>query len=1034
MKKVFYSTIIITISLIILQVNLIYSLNNFSQEFIQNNGQLKNSNGSINDYIQFYRHFDDVAYYLTNNKICIVNNIKDGSFFSIDNAKTFSYRYDISFVGSNPNTSIQSYKQKPHKHYYFQSSTKRIEAESFENLVCSDIYEGINIKYHSVKDKFKYDFIIKAGHNYKKIRMKFDGVNSLYISSTGELIIETPFGTYAKPKPLVYQYGNNNQIIFYDTDYDIVNNELGFVINQNILTDRDLIIDPEIGLISYCGGEREDILNTVKQDYNGDYYITGYSRSDNFPVTTGALFEQYNSGNEAVILKFNSNWEPLWISYFGGNGNDVFMDINIGSDYIWLSGETTSYDFPVSFNAYQNQYAGGSADIVLTKLSKNCELLYSTYFGAGNYDSSPEAVLDSQENLWLTGRTNSNFTTTTNAEDKIGGGSVYDGIIVKFDKYGDLKYSSYLSTTANTYGEGIAIDKNDNIYVVGYTDGENLPNFDKGYYMNFSGKYDSFITKFNPSGYSEWSTYFGGSKEDFCSNITVDENNNIYIFGHTASYDIPLIGNSFQNKNNGSFDSFIAKLNSDGKPLWSTYFGGNEFEGFENSILYQLAGISVNGNKLAVAAKTISTDLYVTSNAFQSKKSSRSDAFFAVFNTNSGMLEYSTYFGGNGDERPYDILIDNKGYLINVGYTGSSDLPTMKGVFQEKNAGSLDGYIFGTVANVCNSVISYPTFDNVDKIFLNGNAIYIDDYIRMTNNYPYQSSSLWYIDKIGIEKGFETTFSFSISDAKDYAGHTDTPYPGADGLAFVIQNNSLTTTGDAGGSIGYEGIPSAIAVEYDMYYNGETNIKDPNGNHIAVFSGGKSAITANHRSTHLIDSTSEIFDFDVDGSIYYSKIKYDGTISKLYIYLAQNPFKLNDPILEIEDFDIKKILELGINPSVWVGFTSATGGSYQKHNIHSWELCSFDDNPANVNDNLDQCEFTITPNPVDDLMHIYTDRQYANLQIEIYNILGTKLIELPRAYSDSDLITINTNGLARGVYILKIYNSDMVKSLKFIKY
>ena len=1010
----------------------------FKSGFIENKGQIINEVGLQENEILFYLNHSNINYFIKYNTICVVYSSQSPTTYSEVSDKNHVYRYDIEFLNSKQNYNLIKGNVNLEKYNFYTKDQAITDVNSFQKIIFNDFYSDIDLVYHISNNSMKYDMIIRPGGNPNDISFNLNGVTSYYISDDGDLIMETPVSVHSKPKPVVYQYDSDGNKLLINSEYLINDGKIHFVVLGNYDTSKDLIIDPEIGLVSYCGGTQEDDLFSIKQHANGDFFLSGSTTSNDFPITPGALQTIKNQSNDGTVMRFDNNWNPIWITYIGGNNDDRIMDVSLGSEYLWIVGETLSGNFPVTGNAFQSTNAGGSSDVIICKLGIDGKMQYSSYFGSGSYDSSPESCLDSKGNLWLTGRSNGWIPLTFDAEQTIGGAQ-YNAFILKFDNNGQLLYSSYYtSQVMNTYGEGIACDKNDFIYITGYTDANDIVNSDKGFQRVNGGGYDSFVAKFDNTGKNIWASYLGGSGEDYCSNIAIDEQNNIYLHGHTNSYNFPLKGNSYQRNLAGSFDSFLSKISSSGVLIWSTYFGGSGFDGFDNSIRFQLAGIDVDNNFVAISASTTSSNLNITNDAFQKTKKSSSDTFIALFSKVDGSLNYCTYFGGNGNERPYDIILDNNGKIINVGKTNSTDLPTVKGVFQELNAGRYDGYIFGTGGNQCKDIINYARFNDVDKLFLNGDALYIDDYIRLTKNAEWQTSSFWLVDLLTIEKGFETTFSFSISDPGDPVGYKDSPFPGADGLAFVIQNHSILTKGSSGGSMAFQGIPKSLAVEYDMFYNRQKNINDPNGNHIAVFSNGDLPNVCNHNSEAMLGIAENILPFKTDGSILYSKIKYDGIEKRFSVYLAENPLKLTDPILEIENFDFNEILKSQYDNNYWFGFTSATGRSYQKHDILSWSLCSYDDFISSVDDNTpfkaDE-DWYIYPNPSNDYLNIRTDKDFLSFaKIEVVDVLGRVLIQKEYKLSDSNkYLSINIEYLASGPYYCRVINNNHVRYFRFIK-
>jgi hypothetical protein len=1031
---------ILWVSLLIL-LNQQFSYSYLVNYFIPNQGQIINDEGSQEEEILYYSHNSDVSCFIKKDELSIVLSQKNEILLSsmISEPQEYStFRYDIKFLNINLKTHLIPTGESDVYCSFYINDIVAEKLKTYRKLNFIDYYENINLIYYYKSGNLKYDFVLRPGADVGNIEFKLVGVNSYWISEIGDLIIETPMGNFIKPKPIVYQYDHVGKISYVDTEYQIIEGIISFIVLDEYDISKDLIIDPELGMVSYCGGSSDDALFALKQDTDGNYYMAGETSSINFPVTPGAFQQTKSSGIDCTVLKFNSGMKAVWITFIGGNATERFLDLNIDMNNIWLVGETTSSNFPLRGNSFQKQYGGGSADIIIARISNDGLLNYSTYFGSGSYDSSPQSCVDNLGNLWLTGRTNSGSLHFTSDAEQTKKGSEYASFILKFSQAGNLLYSSFYSSDANVYGEGIACDEYNNIYITGYSDSKKLPNSNIGYMQFNQGNYDAFVAKFNNNGKNIWSAFYGGSANDYCSNITIDEFGDIYIFGHTNSANFPIIGNAIQKNILGSFDTFIVKMNSESDIIWSTYFGGNGFDGFNNDIYYQLAGLDVRNGVLAVAAMTTSSNLKVTPDAYQSKYSGGSDSFVALFDTKFGTLNYCSYFGGSSSERPYDIIINKTNSIVNVGRTLSKDINTSKNAFQKQSGGQLDGYIFTPTLDFCQTAINYPTFHNVNKIFLNGNAMYIDDYIRLTNSVTNQSSSMWYIDKIRVDKGFETTFSFSITDGKDPLNYKDKPFPGADGIAFLIQNHSILTKGSVGGSIGYQGIPNSLAIEYDMFYNTEKYINDPDGNHLAVFSKGKQANVADHESDALLGQIENVLPFRTDGSVIFSKIIYDGNSNKLSIFLAENPLKLNDPILEINDINLNTLLETDGDGRVWVGFTSATGRSFQKHNLLSWELCSYDDVLLSVDEfgfKNNNMNWNLYPNPVMDYLNLVYDlNDDILIEIEVVDILGRSQItrELNRC-ENYDVISINVSQLLPGIYFCKISGIEQTFVIPFAK-
>src|SRR6266513_519626 len=225
-----------------------------------------------------------------------------------------------------------------------------------------------------------------------------------------------------------------------------------------------------------------------------------------------------------------------------------------------------------------------------------------------------------------------------------------------------LSYSTYLGGGGDDLGLGIAADGAGNAYVTGETGSTDFP----GAISSNGGGSDAFVAKINAAGTAlVYSTYLGGSGDDFGQGIAVDAAGNAYVTGYTGSTNFPGASSStIQSSNGGGIDAFVAKINAAGTALvYSTYLGGSSVdEGF---------GIAVDaaGNAY-VTGETGSTDFHgASSSMIQSSNGGGFDAFVAKFNAGGTALVYSTYLGGSSDDLGFGIAADGAGNAYVTGYT-----------------------------------------------------------------------------------------------------------------------------------------------------------------------------------------------------------------------------------------------------------------------------------------------------------------------------------------------------------------------------
>ena len=320
---------------------------------------------------------------------------------------------------------------------------------------------------------------------------------------------------------------------------------------------------------TYLGGTNTDLGSDIAVDSTGNVYITGYTKSTNFPTSTGA-FQTTLAGNyDAFLTKYNSTGNLMYSTYLGGSGSDSAngnaLD-NAGN--IYITGYTASTNFPTTDGVYQTSNAGGN-DVFVTKFNSDGRLVYSTYLGGTSNDNGNSIAVDSSGNAYITGQTKSmNFPTTTGAYITTFIGSEYDAYVTKLNSDGTtLLYSTYLGGSASNSIEtemGIAVDNEGNAYVTGNTNSGDFPVTSGAYQTNNKGGFqgDVILTKLNTNGTGLfYSTYLGGSGNDYGRAVALDSEGNVYMTGSTNSANFPVTNGAYQStRTSTSQEGFIAKL------------------------------------------------------------------------------------------------------------------------------------------------------------------------------------------------------------------------------------------------------------------------------------------------------------------------------------------------------------------------------------------------------------------------------------------------------------------------------------------
>ena len=326
---------------------------------------------------------------------------------------------------------------------------------------------------------------------------------------------------------------------------------------------------------TYHGGNDEDRAHAIAVDVSGNLYVTGYTASTNFPSANplqsayGGFFDafvtKFNPSGSALVYS----------TYHGGSDVDYGLGIAVDySGNAYVTGFTRSTNFPTANPLQPTIGGGGNADAFVTKFNPSgSALVYSTYHGgsggdAGSNtggDSGSDIAVDSLGNVYVTGSTTSTNFPTANPRQPAYAGGFYSGgsgdaFVTKFNPSGSaLVYSTYHGGSDGDGGSGIAVDSLGNVYVTGHTSSINFPT-DNPLQSVYGGVGDVFVTKFNPSGSTlVYSTYHGGSGIDGGTDIAVDSAGNAYVTGTTTSTNFPT-ANPLRPVYSGNADAFIMKI------------------------------------------------------------------------------------------------------------------------------------------------------------------------------------------------------------------------------------------------------------------------------------------------------------------------------------------------------------------------------------------------------------------------------------------------------------------------------------------
>ncbi len=642
--------------------------------------------------------------------------------------------------------------------------------------------------------------------------------------------------------------------------------------------------------VTYLGGSGSDSpaqFGGIAVDGAGDPYVAGTTSSANFPTTpTAYQTTPASTGQHVFVTELNSTASGLnYSSYLSGNGTDVAsgMTIDAAAD-IYVTGTTTSSNaasfsvqFPASTlpaaQAYQpnSKATPGLPQFFVTKVSTTSvgagSIYYSTYFGGGSFagsgvvacGSSSSTItglvacgggiaVDTSLNIYFTGSTNFIFTGTDSSTDF----PILDAYQPCLDLVPPPVYTfpqSCTYTSGNPSAPDAFVAKLTNPNGVGVLQGQQL----------------------------QWSTYLGGSGNDYGNGIAVDTGAaNIYLVGTTNStnFTLPTATGQFQStpgctNSCGLNDAFVTRFpnltpsSSTQVNLTLGYFsylgGSGNDEG--------LAIVADNTNGALVTGWTQSTDFPVfPTNTIQSTlcpgvpasgcpNGTQQDAFAARLNTvvppgvNNQTGSWATYFGGGISDTSgvipttlgTGIALDTNQNVYFAGSTNTTNLQTTvtSGVQGSSNAGGYDAFATELRAAPGVSIVGVATLGTNQSFFPAGNPATFTYTITNTGQDP--AYNLVVIDNL-ISSNTTSNVAVTFNSASSTAGSC----------------NTATTSGSVSCTIGSLQPGSIATVTFVVTPTANTSGTP------ATFNGGQVSVVGQNNITFAVTSVAaQMSDFGV---------------------------------------------------------------------------------------------------------------------------------------------------------------------------
>jgi hypothetical protein len=332
-------------------------------------------------------------------------------------------------------------------------------------------------------------------------------------------------------------------------------------------------LDPSGNIVwtTFLGGAGTDEALGVTVDSIGNVYVTGFS-----DATWGTPVRQFGAGQfENFTAKLDPNGNLIWNTFLGSDGtfqNVIGRGVAVDAvGNVYVTGRSSSdWGSPI------RPFSGGPFDAYGAKLDNNGVLIWNTFLGAGGVDEGAGIAVDIGGNAYIAGDSDASWGSPIN---NYSGGE--DGFLAKLDSNGVLTWNTFLGSNAGgESAQAVALDAIGNVYVAGGASASwGTP------VRAFSSGGDGFAVKLTSNGAIIWNTFLGGGGTDTAMGIAVDLSGNVYAAGFSdATWGLP------DRPFSAGFDTYAAKLDSNGSLVWNTFLGGNANDfGFA-------VGVDVTGN------------------------------------------------------------------------------------------------------------------------------------------------------------------------------------------------------------------------------------------------------------------------------------------------------------------------------------------------------------------------------------------------------------------------------------------------------
>jgi len=607
------------------------------------------------------------------------------------------------FEGANLNAEVTREGRSADYFNYFignDPSKWASDVRHFLEVRYKNLWPGVDLRLLDEQGGFKYDVIVANATAASQARFRYEGLDGMRVNEKGELVLKTSVGEVHELAPVAWYADGAKEKV--DCRFTLNGSTVGFEFGNDVSTDRPIVIDPTLIASTLSGtgniGTTQNYGHTATYDNNGNIYTGAICFGQGYPTTPGAFDGTNNGGIDIAVSKLNPTGTTLlFATYLGGSGGDYPHSLVVTpQEELTVYGTSPSTNYPVTPSAFGQSFGGGTADIVISKLTiDGTALVGSTFMGGqasdgrnsftSNYGDAyrGEIISDAAGRIFIASCSQgTGFPTTTGAyQPNHAGGQ--DGVIFCLSPdFSVLEWSTYFGTSSGEMAFGIKLSSNNEVYVCGGTGGTALPATPGAHQTTSGGGNDGFIARFNADASELLScTYFGSSASDVAFFLQLDGDDNAYIYGQSSGAALDIAPAGTYGQSGGP--AFVAEFSSDlTEQVFRTRLGPTGTIVPVAFLVDVCRNIYISGYSVGTGW-AISTDALYTSGGF----------YLGVYDPDMEGFRYGTYYTGAGHVDGGTSRFDANGVVYQAVCT-SGGFPTTPGAYNNVQPSGWDVGVF----------------------------------------------------------------------------------------------------------------------------------------------------------------------------------------------------------------------------------------------------------------------------------------------------------------------------------------------------